>query len=233
MDRRSATAARQALPVRPAIGLLFSFTVALALAACSGGSAATPTPQGPGPGASGASLAPFQTPTPSPGGTVDGRTIEEQLQGLLPGGGTGAKCQSATDVDARAAQARIKCTYKSLSQTVWLSQYEDADGLAAAYEAQQDGAKSGGKGCEAGRFHGEFAVAGTRIGQLACLKRKSDAWLVWSMDQSYILGEATRTGDKSKALYDWWHQKLPVGAKGALKLTKTTPAPESPAPSPT
>jgi hypothetical protein len=204
--------------------------------ACSGSSSASGSPTARptlSPGGS-ASVEPFRTPTPTPKPSVGGSDSEAMLRELLPGGGTGATCAAATDTGDRVAEARIRCTYKSLGQTLWLSQYQDGDELGAAYLEQQAGAKTAGKGCEAARFHGTYSLGGTQQGQVACLKKSADAWIVWTIEDRFVLGEATRKGNKSKPLYQWWAKVKPVGAKGALKLTTTTPPPaESLEPSPT
>jgi hypothetical protein len=217
---------RRAIRRLPLAG--FALAMTLAVAACGGGtSSGAPTSPSKTPASPGPSLAPFQTPTTTPGATPDSTGLNEQLIAYLPNGGVGAKCENASDLADRAAVARVKCTYKSAGLTVWFSQYEDPDSLAAAYSEQQTGAKSGGKGCEAARFHGEYTIDGAPAGQVACLKRAKDAWMVWSIDDASILGEAMRKGDTPKALYDWWRKNLPIGRTGTLKLTSTAPEPSA------
>jgi hypothetical protein len=219
-------------PARARIAPAFVLLLVTVIAACSGGSTATSTasPSTPTDIDLSPSVEPFRTPTPTPKRSL-GEDPEQALEELLP---TGGKCESATDTVDRGAVARVKCTYSKLGQTVWMSQYEDADALEVAYAAQQAGSKTASKGCEAGRFHGVYAMGGKRHGELACLKRKKDAWIVWTIDDRNVLGEAMRKGDKSKALYQWWAKAKPVGLKTALKLTTTTPPPvESEEPSPT
>ncbi len=214
------------------IASLLALLLGVVVVACSGGQAPSGSPSG-SPGASSGSptIEPFRTPTPTPRPSTGGNDAETTLKELLPGGGAGAKCETATDADDRAAQARITCTYKSLGQTVWLTQYQDLDELAAAYLEQQAGSKTAGKGCEVGRFHGTYSVGGEATGEVACLRKGADAWMVWTIDDRFVLGEAKRASTKAKPLYQWWAKNKPVGVKGALKLSTTTPPPaESPAP---
>jgi hypothetical protein len=222
-------AARRTSAAGPALAGAVLLVAVLLVAACSSAKT-SPSPSGSPSGSAG--LSPFQTPTPSPIRSTDGTDPESALKALLPGGGTAATCTPAEDVVDRGAQARIKCVYKALGQTVWMSQYQDADQVSAAFAPLQKGSKSAGKGCEVGTFHGVYAIDGIRYGELACLKKGTNAWVVWTVDGTAVLGEAVRKADKVKALSDWWKKSLPVGTKGTLKLTTTTPPPAgSPAPS--
>jgi hypothetical protein len=220
---------RQGRAERAVRSIGFAIAAIMAVAACGGtGAKSSPTSST---GSSVPTLPPFETPSPTPGATPDGTGLNEQLIAYLPSGGAGAKCENASDTAARAAVARVKCTYKATNQTVWFSQYQDPDEVAAAYSEQQVGTKTAGKGCEAARFHGEYTIDGAPTGQVACLKRGNDAWMVWTIDDASILGEAVRKGNTAKALFTWWRNNLPIGRTGVLKLTSTTPEPtEEPQP---
>lgn len=206
---------------------VIGFAVALLAAACSsGGATPSPTTRATIGSGTSASLPPGATPTksPTPSPTTGAADFEAELRGLLPDGGNGATCAAATDTTDRAAVYRLKCTYKSLGQTLWLSKYEDIDALDAAY-ADVQSASTTSRGCDGGAFHGEFTVAGQPVGRLACTKKSGNSWIVWTIDESAVLGEVTRKGDKSKALGQWWRKTLPVGVAGALKTAPTSPEP--------
>lgn len=219
--RTTAGAARRPVLPRATIGTVLSVLLVAVIAACAGGPSATTAPAGSGLGDISPSVEPFRTATPAPSRSPS-EDPEGALAELLPVGG---KCTSATDTVERGAVTRIKCTYSKLAQTVWLSEYVNADELDAAYRELATRSKTAGKGCEAARFHGVYSMGGKRHGSLSCLTRNKDAWMVWTIDERLVLGEVTRKGNKSKVLYQWWAKSKPVGAKTALKLTKTDPPP--------
>ena len=144
----------------------------------------------------------------APASATGSTRAQRELLALVPAGFRDT-CSEAQSTPA-GGEASVTCQ-PSESYAVTYSSFGSADDLRAAFESFASPADFTNLDCaREPSARGEYTVNGSRVGDVACYTVEgtststTDSVIVWTDEDSLVLGQATRGDAADLTLYEWW-----------------------------